>query len=98
MIHIREFYYSAGKKYGWYPPISVGVSLAQLGGNGTLEVTIGDSPKTYQISKFQARQFVEKYGSYEVHKGTRLGIISMSVLEKKEDNNQLKLILKKRLT
>ena len=86
IINIKEPYYTAGKKYRWSgKPIGLGIDLKLLDGGGILEVTVGASPKVWQIDKKMARDFVRERDSYYQARGTMLGVIAWSKFTAKEE-------------
>lgn len=78
MITIESPFLTAGKIYGWPgKPIGLGISMALLEGEGMIEVTVGDSPKVWQIDKAKAKEFIAKYSSiYDARGGTKVGVIA----------------------
>lgn len=91
--HIKEPFYTAGKKYHWLgKPIGLGIKMSLLEGEGNLEVTVGDSATVYVIDKQEARAFVARYKSVFDAKGTTLGVIAWNMFMIKSNlTNQEKL-------
>ena len=85
MIHIKEPFYTAGRKYGWVgKPIGIGINLQELVGDDTIEITVGNSPKVWIISKTKARELIKTYQSYYDARGTRLGVLPWQAFETKK--------------
>lgn len=93
ILHIEEPYRTAGKKYRWSgSSAGLGIDLRLLEGDGLLEVTVGNSPKVWQIDKAQACAFIKDRQSFFDAKGVKLGVVAWSKFSSKvEPNNQKKL-------
>lgn len=77
-IHIREPYYSAGKKY-WantdYKPIALGINRKHLLDNKELLVTVADSPIVYKVDKEKSIAFCKQQEAYEKKQETWVIIV-----------------------
>lgn len=88
VIHIREPFYSAGKKYGWEGKrIGLGFNLQLLQGSGNLRVMVGDSEDVYFISKEKALSLVKRYNSIHKARSTFLGIVPWHAFDKEPKHN-----------
>lgn len=75
-VHLREPFYSAGKKFKWpYKAPGLGINLQFLDGAGTLSVRVGDSQKVYTIDKEDARDLIYQYKSFFIAKNIKLGVV-----------------------
>jgi len=82
-FRIREPYYSSGKKYGWNPPIGLGINKTVLmrtrEKNSKICVFVGNKKdRYYQTDSRTWIKFAEEHGSIEVHKNTVIYIIQFS--------------------
>ena len=90
MIHIKTPFFTAGRMFNWPgKPIGIGISLAELKGEGILLVKVGQSDKIWQMEKPLAREFVKRFQSYFDAKGTKLGIIAWHMFTAKDQVKQM---------
>ena len=79
----KSFFYSAGDQYGWtrdnLDKRGVGVAMRELFAHFELELII-DKVK-YQLNSKEAMAFISKYKSIMIVKGTKIGIVSKTLLE-----------------
>lgn len=90
MLHIKIPFFTAGRMYNWPgKPIGIGISLAELKGEGILLVRVGNSDKVWQIEKSLAREFIKRFNSYFDARGTKLGIIAWHMFTPKDQIKQM---------
>ena len=84
----KGWYRSAGTpaKYGWmnsgYEPEGVGINKVALTSNEKLTVIVHDVE--YELDTKEAIEFIRRFKSfYDMPGGTRIGVISRSLLTKK---------------
>ena len=80
---IEEPYYSAGKKYGWNPPIGLGINEDALNfavrQNLRIGVFVKDTvDRYYSIPAYRWKAFAEKHNSIERHGETRIYVVQFS--------------------
>lgn len=80
----KGWYRSAGHKYGWvvagYEPEGVGINRDALNAD-KLIVNVNDFD--YEVDCQEAIDFVKKFGShYSTDGGTKIGVISRSIMKK----------------
>lgn len=77
----KSFFYSAGSKYGWsetHDKRGVGVNLEFIKDNPSLEIEVDGV--LYWLNQSDAIPFIREFKSVEDHKGTKVAIISKSLL------------------
>lgn len=84
LIIKKGFFRTAGQKYDWlkkkYDGRGVGVSLPVLKRNREIEIEVeGD---VYVLNCGAAIAFIRSYQSIEVHNGTKVGVVSKTLLER----------------
>jgi len=82
-FHIREPYYSCGKRYGWNPPIGLGINENALKfavkNKLRICVFIGTAKdRYYAIDAYKWKRFAEKHQSIEKHGSTQVYIVQFS--------------------
>ena len=82
-FRIQEPYYSAGKKYGWNPPIGLGINEDALNfavkKNLRIGVFVGNTKdRYYSIPAYKWRRFALKHNSIEEHGSTKIYIAQFS--------------------
>ncbi len=78
----KGFYWSAGKQHNWmekYDRRGVGISMSVLQNNEEVEVVVGHT--VYTLDCQQAITFIKHFKSIESFKGTKVGIVSKSLLK-----------------
>lgn len=89
IIHIKEPFFTAGKKYKWPgKAIGLGIDLKLMQGDGKIRVKVGNSEKVWWLSKLTARDFCQKHQSYFQAKTVRLGVIAWHHFLSEENNIQ----------
>jgi hypothetical protein len=82
-IHIKEPFYSAGKKFGWGHPV-VGFSINYdalmfaVSHNCKIWVKVGDKPKVYETDAKSWLEFVRQFKSIDNHTGIALYVMQWS--------------------
>ena len=90
LLHIKEPFFSAGKKYKWPGnSIGIGINIYFLHGEGNVRTTIGDNETVWVLEKKKAREWVIKYNSYFQAKTVRLGVIPWYLFSKEEEEKKL---------
>jgi len=82
-FHIREPYYSSGKRYGWNPPIGLGINEAALNfavkNNLRICVFVGSTRDRYYATEAHKwKRFAERHKSIEKHGSTKIYIMQFS--------------------
>jgi len=82
-FRIRDPYYSCGKRYGWNPPIGLGINTNALQfaikNNLHLCVFVGTTKdRYYTIDPYKWKRFSEKHRSIEKHGTTQIYIVQFS--------------------
>jgi len=82
-LWIREPYYSCGKRYGWNPPIGLGINEEALNfavkKNLRLCIFVGNTKdRYYTIEAYKWKKFSERHKSIERHRKTQIYIIQFS--------------------
>lgn len=84
-LHIREPFLTAGRKYGWHPPIGISCSKVALEyaveHNIYLRLTVGSNKNAYVVNPKTWLEFSQKHNSEEVskHGNTVLCVIKFSI-------------------
>jgi len=82
IIHIKEPYYSAGKKYNW-PGKTIGLGIAEHKLRGEyVYVKVGYSPKIWKIETTKAVELGRKYRSFHNAQGTPLIVLPWEQFER----------------
>ena len=89
-IHIRSPFLKAGLIYHWQgSPIGIGIELSQYRGEGDIEITIGRSKKVLRLDKVEAREFIKEHKSIYDARGTKLGVVKMSMFREKLEGQKV---------
>ena len=80
----KGWYRTAGHKYGWtnagFAPEGVGINREYLNGENLI-VNVNDT--AYEVNCAGAIEFVKRFKShYSAPGGTKIGVISMSIMKK----------------
>lgn len=85
----KGFYFSAGRQYNWVKdgidPVGVGVERRWFTDD---ELLIEVDNIEYVCNTKQALEFINKYKSFEIRKGLKIGYIPKSLLVKVEKKEQ----------
>ena len=77
----KNFYWSAGTKYGWvgkYETSGVGIAMDILKFNSEIEIEIGN--RLYTLDCNQAISFIKTYKTQEKYREKSVGIVTKSLL------------------
>ena len=89
-INIREPFWTAGQMYGWEgDPAGIGIAMELYMGEGDIEITIGRSKKVLRLDKAEAREFIKEYKSIYDARGTKLGVVKMSMFREKLEGQEV---------
>ena len=83
-IHIRSPFLKAGIIFYWTgSPIGIGIEISQYRGEGDVEITLGRSKKVLKLDKAEAREFIKEHKSIYDARGTKLGVVKLSMFKEK---------------